>query len=52
VVRAHMGGTCWLGAFFLDYRRMLFVGPGDGEKTDAHEGYVTGRYRDGACACR
>jgi hypothetical protein len=27
---------------------MLFVGPGDGEKTDAHEGYVTGRYRDGA----
>jgi hypothetical protein len=27
---------------------MLFIGPGNGEKTDSHEGYVAGRYRDGA----
>ncbi len=26
---------------------MLFIGPGDDEVTDAHEGYVAGRYRDG-----
>lgn len=26
---------------------MLFIGPGDSEQTDAHEGYVAGRYRDG-----
>jgi hypothetical protein len=26
---------------------MLFIGSGDGAHTDAHEGYVAGRYRDG-----
>src|SRR4051794_40648070 len=26
---------------------MLYIGPGDGEYADAHEGYVAGRYRDG-----
>jgi hypothetical protein len=30
------------------HRRMLFIGPGNGEKTDSHEGYVAGCYRDGA----
>jgi hypothetical protein len=27
---------------------MLFIGPGDDERTDDHEGYVAGRYRNGA----
>ena len=26
---------------------MLFIGPGDSEQTDAHEGYVAGCYQDG-----
>ena len=27
---------------------MLYTGPGSSEATDAHEGYVAGRYRDGS----
>jgi hypothetical protein len=27
---------------------MLFIGSGSGEATDEHDGYVSGRYRDGA----
>jgi hypothetical protein len=27
---------------------MRLIGPGNGEKSDSHEGYVAGRYGDGA----